>query len=331
MNPSTFFNGLYKKPFKIFVTARGNAIPDDSNRSGKSSIALGTDTRAAYEEVLSSIPENDKQNLSKESEDKPTRLAIPLKKFDKNRFLKSCQENDVEALSEMDLSLGSNLNILDDFGWNGLMIAACSNAIDAFSFLLSKDVDFEHSDRSGRSALQLAEMKGNHQILEVFREYVRSRREEPRDDANGNRTEMESFHCDVCDLHLAETSKESHSTSVLHRFHCSSQLPGSSNRANYGIPTKNAGYQLMLKQGWKTRGLGPSEDGRLYPLKTVLRKPRSGLGTDQDQVERVTHFKANDLAAIRHRNPEHSKSRREMSREYETDKRRERRLRKALS
>lgn len=332
MNPNTYFGGLYNKPFKIFVTASGNDEKGEAKSSGnRNEINVGPDSKAVYEEVISSVPASRPKTVVSE---KPKKVPEKLLPFNKTHFLKLCQENDIQTLSQMDLTIPSNLNIVDDFGWSGLMIAACSNAIDAFSFLLSKDIDYEITDRSGRSALDFAEKKGHSQILATFRDYVQERRQDGIDKSQEESLEQlkNSFHCPTCDMSFSETTQEAHSTSVLHQFNTSQSSSSSSNyKLNYGIPVRNPGYQLMLKQGWNTRGLGPSESGRLYPVKTVLRKHRSGLGTDQRDPERVTHFQANDREAVRYRPPERVKGRREMSQDYESNKRKERRLRKALS
>lgn len=335
MNPSSYFGGLYNKPFKIFVTARENdAYSFGAGPSTQKHQLNLPDSKSAYEEVLTTIPEttttpDNAATVPKKPKDSPRKLQL----FNKSLFLKSCQENDVKTISEMDLSNKSNLNTLDDFGWSGLMIAACANAVDAFSLLLSLDIDFERTDKSGRSALDLAQKKGYEGIVDAFSHFIHEQRlqreanqeEEPQD--GESRT---AFHCDLCGVDFSETSQESHLTSVLHQFN-NSQGSSTSHRLNYGISTKNPGYQLMLKQGWNTRGLGPTEEGRLYPVKTVLRKGRSGLGTKQSEPGRVTHFQANDASAVKYRPQEKAKGRREMSLEYESNKRKERRLRKALS
>lgn len=336
MNPNTFFGGPYNKPFKIFVTATENHDKSEPGTSGTFNHQIAIpDAKAAYEEVLSSTPESQQPSKPKKLPPKPKLTSAKLQKFNKCLFLKSCQENDLECLSGMDLTKTDDLNVMDAFGWNGLMIAACSNAVDAFSHLLAKGINYELTDRSGSSALALAEKKGHSLILEAFRGYVyeqRRGRGKRREENSSDETKIpvNSFHCPLCDMTFSETTPEAHSTSVLHQFNSSHSLE-SSNRLNYGISVRNPGYQLMLKQGWGTRGLGPDESGRLYPVKTMIRKSRTGLGMKQDDSERVTHFQPNDPQAIRYRPPERTKGRREMSMDYESNRRKERRLRKALS
>ena len=47
-----------------------------------------------------------------------------------------------------------------------------------------------------------------------------------------------------------------------------------------------------------TLGLGPEGTGRKFPVKTVLKKDRLGLGSKQKSKARITHFSPKDLAAV---------------------------------
>ncbi|XP_073112681.1 uncharacterized protein [Elaeis guineensis] len=54
---------------------------------------------------------------------------------------------------------------------------------------------------------------------------------------------------------------------------------GSSSRA---IDSSNVGFQLLKKCGWKEgTGLGASEQGRLEPLQTHVKKNKRGLGAEK--------------------------------------------------
>lgn len=46
-------------------------------------------------------------------------------------------------------------------------------------------------------------------------------------------------------------------------------------------------------------GLGPDGVGRKYPVKTVLKRDRLGLGSKGNQQARVTHFGPNDHSAVK--------------------------------
>ncbi|XP_042023338.1 G patch domain and ankyrin repeat-containing protein 1 homolog [Salvia splendens] len=52
--------------------------------------------------------------------------------------------------------------------------------------------------------------------------------------------------------------------------------------ASTPIDSSNIGFQLLKKQGWKEgSGLGVSEQGRLEPIATTIKKNKRGLGAEQ--------------------------------------------------
>ncbi|KAD7478384.1 hypothetical protein R6Q59_007844 [Mikania micrantha] len=58
-----------------------------------------------------------------------------------------------------------------------------------------------------------------------------------------------------------------------------SNLEGSS--TSIPIASSNIGFQLLKKHGWKEgTGLGVSEQGRLEPVQTYLKKNKRGLGAE---------------------------------------------------
>lgn len=48
-------------------------------------------------------------------------------------------------------------------------------------------------------------------------------------------------------------------------------------------------------------GLGPEGIGRKFPVKTVLKRDRLGLGSKESKQARVTHFGPNDHSAVKRR------------------------------
>lgn len=46
-------------------------------------------------------------------------------------------------------------------------------------------------------------------------------------------------------------------------------------------------------------GLGPAGMGRKFPVKTVLKRDRLGLGSKGSDQARVTHFGPNDCSAVK--------------------------------
>jgi hypothetical protein len=60
---------------------------------------------------------------------------------------------------------------------------------------------------------------------------------------------------------------------------------------------------MLLSSGWdRNSGLGPAGTGKLYPVKTALKRDRSGLGLEAETgtccVTQVTHFAAHDASSV---------------------------------
>ena len=49
-------------------------------------------------------------------------------------------------------------------------------------------------------------------------------------------------------------------------------------------------------------GLGPEGTGRKYPVKTILKQDRSGLGSKNKEKAKITHFSACDTSAVENTN-----------------------------
>ncbi|XP_047976766.1 G patch domain-containing protein 11 [Salvia hispanica] len=56
--------------------------------------------------------------------------------------------------------------------------------------------------------------------------------------------------------------------------------------ASTPIDSSNIGFQLLKKQGWKEgTGLGVSEQGRLEPIATAVKKNKRGVGAEEAKVQ----------------------------------------------
>ncbi|GAA0175235.1 hypothetical protein LIER_28455 [Lithospermum erythrorhizon] len=56
------------------------------------------------------------------------------------------------------------------------------------------------------------------------------------------------------------------------------------NSSQIPIASSNIGFQLLKKHGWKEgTGLGVSEQGRLEPIETHVKKNKKGLGAERDK------------------------------------------------
>jgi hypothetical protein len=98
----------------------------------------------------------------------------------------------------------------------------------------------------------------------------------------------------------------------------------------YGIPASNRGYQILVKGGWdREKGLGADGSGHKFPLKTVMKRDRAGLGGSTKEKARVTHF--TPLASqLKRKIRNNTSSRRKREAALSREQRRERMLRREL-
>ncbi|XP_073812244.1 G patch domain and ankyrin repeat-containing protein 1 homolog [Musca autumnalis] len=249
--------------------------------------------------------------------------------FEVGKYHRYAMQNNFEELQRLDYE-GQNINVCDNYGWTALMMAACEGHVEAVRYLLELGVDKDIKDKSGKKALDLARKKGHFHIESLLETPLK-----PNHNVNSE-DEMEDnepFYCEICKRTFTETTKRNHETSTIHQFNV--QAPSSNKLQKFNIPPRNKGLQLMVKQGWdKESGLGPSQSGRLYPVKTVIRKQRTGLGIEQDAAK-VSHFQAFDSRAIRRDNSDYYKkkprNRNDIRREKIREWKRDRRLRNELN
>lgn len=210
------------------------------------------------------------------------------------------QSGDVTTL-EQALMEGSDVNTTDSYNWSLLMSAAYAGHLPVVQLLLRHGAKWQDiRDHRGFNAADLAAMAGHDDIIEILSP-------SPVTDSNNNGCSLRkrchsaldknyqtSFYCEICTMEVKGNETE-HNLSTVHQFNSqfhSADIP-------YSIPQSNKGFQLMIKRGWNPEnGLGPSEQGTLQPIKTVLKRDRQGLGSRGKQKPRVTHFASFDKSAI---------------------------------
>lgn len=311
------------KSFKRFVTAGSQQHTDATTRQKRHSRKLnhmmsGREVRQMYEEILE-MPETRPAETRPTTEIWISRRKSPVKysKFDLFKSLHSADRT--EAILRVCPDL---VNEVDTFNWTALMMAACDGLQETCQNLLAAGADRAADDGKGNTALSLAVKKGHSRVVELLQSFG-------VEDSDSDYEESEPFWCRLCREKITEADRKSHEASTLHQFNCKSKnRPGPT---SFGIPKTNRGYQIMLKQGWQNdAGLGPQQKGRKFPIKTVLRKDRQGLGTKQTPA-RVSHFAPNDLEAVKYKAPPVVKTRDDMKRERLKTRRLEHALRRELS
>ncbi|XP_045599697.2 G patch domain and ankyrin repeat-containing protein 1 homolog [Procambarus clarkii] len=210
------------------------------------------------------------------------------------------QNNDVAGLRKL-LTSGFNVNVKDEYGWSLLMVAACAGAKDTVQVLLDHKARMGARDSKGNTAIYLATMKGHKKIVEMLIKSNKKKSnlqsdEEMRVSHPKREPQTKGFFCGVCQRTIKESSHLQHETSIVHQF----KLGTGANKTIYGIPPSNKGYQLLVNQGWDTeKGLGPHRSGAKFPIKTVLKRDREGLGNSAKDTPRVTHFGPADTEAVK--------------------------------
>lgn len=318
-------------PLKRFIREGTQQIQQGTHSGANEKYEIqgvdGSEIRNFYEELVTKEVSSSGEIKTKKQPRTPEAPSYKKEPFSVNKYHRYSMENNVEKLRQMTFE-GHDINVCDTYGWTSLMIAACEGSLDAVIFLLQLGVDIGIKDKSGKTAKDLARKKGHFQIEKLLEKPIV---EEPIEQHSSSEEELETtetFFCDTCKQSFSETSKRRHLTSTLHQFNVKDP-PNCNKLQKFNIPQRNKGLQLMVKQGWdKESGLGPSQSGRLYPVKTVIRKQRTGLGIEQEPA-RVTHFQAFDKTAVQRINSYYYKKkqrnrndiRREKIREWKRDKR----------
>ncbi|KAE9549829.1 hypothetical protein FO519_006963 [Halicephalobus sp. NKZ332] len=184
---------------------------------------------------------------------------------------------------------GIDINSRDFFGCTALICAVAQKAEDVVEFLMENGADWTIAGQNGLTALGLAKKKKFTEIVNFIESFESPTAvEEVMEECSA------SQFCDGCKQQFVDIS--AHHCSIVHIIN-SSQQPREGYA--YGIPMSNIGYQMLKDTGWsESRGLGKEGVGRKYPLKTVLKRDRKGLGSEK-QRGKITHFEAGDTTAIK--------------------------------
>lgn len=329
MHPNWVALATVKFKPKIFIESSGTE--DEVNVKDKiatSRINIDESASVAYNEILK-LPSMVHQVESKVKANKPRKKRTKLEKiqFDKETLFKLSLADDSDAIQTfLERASDPDINSTDAYGWTGLMIASCEGAVNSFRKLLSWGADITVTDRKGNTAISLAQKKGFHEILQAAEDHQRECIEISSDEEE---VEQGTQFCSDCGIEISKSSSRSHQTSTVHLFSC--KFKGNTNIKTFGIGRKNRGFQIMRRTGWDgNSALGPRENGKLYPIKTVIRKRGTGLGIAQDSAK-ITHFKPNDPSSVHWQPQPRAPTRKEIHENDLKDKRREQRLRRALS
>eukprot|EP00095_Tigriopus_kingsejongensis_P001700 maker-scaffold1305_size49401-snap-gene-0.19 protein:Tk01700 transcript:maker-scaffold1305_size49401-snap-gene-0.19-mRNA-1 annotation:"frg1-like protein" len=258
----------------------------------------GSEAQDFYEDIVScpstSASVRTKRITQTLSGPKPPK---PVKKLPSvHDLFKACESAHWEVLQNC-LNHGLDPNAKDRYGWTPLMVAASAKSERCIRVLLDFNADISVKDKAGNSAASIAGAKGFSVIDKLIAEHTGSQCKESPPSVNDEDpnpiADVKETHCDVCDEKFTDSR---HKASMAHMLQAQSN---SSIRTIYGISEANRGFRMMLNSGWnKDRGLGPFGSGKKFPVKTMLKRDRKGVGAEEASKLRVTHFKPNDPAAV---------------------------------
>lgn len=219
-----------------------------------------------------------------------------------HQFLRYAQEGKLRPIQELLSGHKVDINVCDQFCWTALMCASHSGQLHIVKFLLEKGAIWKAcKDLNGRTALDLARLSKNFDVVDYLLTYNDIARTRQKNTFK-NEIWVKSW-CSICEEEFSD-SRKVHQGSTVHLFNTQRKPQ----RTFYYIPEKNVGYQIMLKSGWnEDQGLGPEGIGRKFPIKTVLKRDRLGLGSKGSQEAKVTHFGPNDSHAVKRRKVKNEK------------------------
>ena len=104
--------------------------------------------------------------------------------------------------------------------------------------------------------------------------------------------------CAACGATYDPLAREAHEASIAHQLAVGPRTRG----RRVMLPEGNPGAKILERMGWsddgERPGIGaPGREGRIQPLAVALKRDTSGLGS-RAYENRVSHFSANDAAAV---------------------------------
>ncbi|XP_005097295.1 G patch domain and ankyrin repeat-containing protein 1 [Aplysia californica] len=227
------------------------------------------------------------------------------------KLLHCAETGDTAELSRL-VDTGLDINATDMYGWSPLMCAARAGQLECVRLCLRLGAHTVSQHSAGGTAEDLARSAGHEEVASVISSFPHGEDTHlsPVKSRGQNKAAVsEPYFCEVCQMSISPAESVTHGTSTIHLFNAGHKPAGPA----YLIPQSNRGFQILLRSGWEhDKGLGPHGQGNKYPVRTLLKHDRKGLGVDQEvkKKQKVTHFEANDKTAV---SREHVPAKREVS------------------
>lgn len=234
----------------------------------------GNEARKLYLEEVGNVQETfivNEININNKINSKPPKNVIDTECTVSNRDLfLTVQNNHVDKLRDIFKKNPDKINILDEYGWSLLMIACQANSIECVEELLNRGIDTSVRDKAGNSARSLVIRNKSIELVNI----LLNNRHIAGNSCNISNKQVKDFFCKICNNKFKDRNE--HLSSTIHNLFASK---GKKVPTNYVLPESNKGFQIMLKGGWdKETGLGLDGLGKKYPIKTIIKNDRKGLG-----------------------------------------------------
>ncbi|XP_047032448.1 G patch domain and ankyrin repeat-containing protein 1 homolog [Helicoverpa zea] len=265
---------MSNKTYSNFVKAT-SPEQEAQNKQHTGTVLSGEEARILYlEEVKHAKATNCTKRPRATENNKKVLIQEEVTPLTNKDLFITVQNNEVDKLKRVLDSCPDKINLIDEFGWSLLMIACQANSVDVVKLLLERGIDMSVRDKGGNSARSLVIKNKNYILADILLRYKQKETPTTPKHANKKVKSIEEFLCEICNKTFP--SREDHLSSTIHNISASR---GKKITAKYVLPESNKGYQLMLKGGWdKQSGLGRDGSGKLYPIRTVQKKDRKGLG-----------------------------------------------------
>lgn len=335
------------------VFSDGGTTEDTGNSETFDGKLTGKEAKDFYEEVLSlpekkldvgmPLPAVGTRHLKRNQPiNRRKDRSVQPRPVTQIQLFKYVQNNELEQLQTALLENHFDVDILDDFHWTMLMVAAHAGHMTIVELLLDMGARWRGFTYQGMTAADLARTRGHQEIADLIensageetsllsppsKQLTRKRLRDP-DTESTSRT----FYCKACKTAVSSCHEDTHDTSIVHLYNDQHGIPSTT---SYGIPETNRGFQMLLRSGWdREKGLGPQKEGHKFPVKTVLKQDRLGLGLGEGKA-RVTHFSAHDRKAVYSHRDRHNKTKpskkKDILQEKNKDSQWERRLRTLMN
>ncbi|XP_026756243.2 G patch domain and ankyrin repeat-containing protein 1 homolog [Galleria mellonella] len=304
---------MLKKDYSNFVRPVSPLESVNNNAPLTCKYLSGDEARRIYLEEIKEAKDPIKSYISPVERNNRNRKRN-LEEISDKDLLISVQNNDVNAVTRALDRYPDKINIIDEYGWSLLMIACQANSVDTVKLLLKRGIDTNVRDKAGNSARSLVIQNKNYVLANILLSNKECNKITSNNSYNKVNVKLkEEYICEICSNRFPD--KEEHLSSTIHNINASK---GKKIPANYVIPETNRGYQLMLKGGWdKESGLGPDGSGKKYPIKTIQKKDRKGLGCKKKKEDNL------NKPIVKHKNGKIIASESQRSRRIEINFRRE--------